>query len=217
MSRTKASQCFVHRQIDQLNYSKFCVCFVENTPFFPGHFDSFQIARSHIVFCLQPSANDDDEPASKARREGDAPHNTIPVQGSDVIEIADEENGSPQTSESHSDIKSEPPDFTHTMPADSTQEPDSKYSLDNETSRNLTNYLDNLMSAHGSGGGDKTSQAAGAPSSPAAAAGSSVLSHLAHLAPPKSEPPSWEQQQQFASGSSPDQPQQVGKILFIDL
>ena len=141
---------------------------------------------------------------------------TIPAQGENVIEIGDEED-SRSGRVSGSDVKTEPPDYPNTMPADSTQGPDSKYTLDNETNKNLTDFLDNLMTAHGArnegggaGGNGSTSQSAG--SSSPAAAGSSALSHLAQMASPKSEPPSWEQQQYGSSisGSSPlSQPQQV--------
>ena len=159
------------------------------------------------------------EPPSKMRLQGDMTQSTTPAQSANVIEIGEDSNSSSGNA-TGSNIKTEPPDYPNTMPADSTQEPDSKYTLDNETSKSLTNFLDNLMTAHGArseGDGGSTSHSAS--SSSPAAAGTSALSQLAQMASPKSEPPSWDQQQYGSSlsASSPmSQPQQVGYAsLFL--
>lgn len=155
------------------------------------------------------------EPPSKVRLQGETTPG--PAHGEGVIEIGDEDDSrSPQARVTDTDVKTEPPDYPNTMPADSTQGPDSKYQLDNETSKSLTNFLDNLMTAHGAGGGGSGSTSQTASNSSPAAQSSSALSHLAHMASPKSEPPSWDHQQQQQFDSPPmSQPPQVRENTLL--
>ncbi len=162
------------------------------------------------------------------RLEGDMTPKTTPADGNDpVIEIGDDEDTveydtQPKTSSAEgSNLKQEPPDFTNTMPADSTQGPDSKpYTLDGVTSKNLTDFLDNLMTAHGAGGSSSNPSQSTVGSS--ATAGSSALSQLAQMASPKVEPmSSWDQQQSaFPPSSQPgassvSSPPQVGSYSIL--
>ncbi len=168
------------------------------------------------------------EPPSKMRLEGDMTPTTTPADGNDpVIEIGDDEDTveyDTQTKTSNtegSNVKQEPPDFTNTMPADSTQGPDPKpYTLDGETSKNLTDFLDNLMTAHGTGGSSNKPSHSTVGSS--ATAGSSALSQLAQMTSPKVEATtSWDDQQSAfpPSSSQPgapslSSPPQVGSYFI---
>ena len=137
-------------------------------------------------------------PPSKVKREQPG-ENII----DDVIEIGDEDDTGAHTTQPDSlpPVKQEVPD----QPSSSTdpqqqQQQESKFTLDSETNKSLTDFLDNLMTQHDVGPGS------GSTSSNTAARGGTPLSQMSQMTP-KAEPINmpWEQPHPPVGYSSPGQ------------
>ncbi len=109
-----------------------------------------------------------------------------PGPGDSVIEIEDDEAESqtlsPDQGGPDSNVKQEAPD----VPSSSTDQPsETKFTLDGDTNKSLTDFLDNLMSQHEVGTGVTAASTSGQSSTP--------LSQMSQMTP-KAEPMSWDQQ-----------------------
>ena len=127
----------------------------------------------------------------------------------DVIEIGDDDEDSTahstaQPEDDQTAVKQEMPDQ---QPSSSTDTPpqrkdDSKFTLDSETNRSLTDFLDNLMTQHDVGPGSSSRRGSSTPAR--GGAGDASLSQMSHMTP-KAEPMSmsWEDDPPAAEYSSP--------------
>lgn len=136
-----------------------------------------------------------------------------PGPGDSVIEIEDDDTEthtmSPDQGGSDSTVKQEAPD----VPSSSTDQPsETKFTLDGDTNKSLTDFLDNLMSQHDVGSGGSAASTSGQ--------SSASLSQMSQMTP-KSEPLAWDQQggpgfssPQPGASFSPSQQSQVIILLF---
>ena len=120
----------------------------------------------------------------------------------DVIEIGDDDDSTAHTTQPDptTPIKHETPDQPSSSTDPQQQQQETKFTLDSETNKSLTDFLDNLMTQHDVGPGSSSS------SSNTPARGGTPLSQMSQMTP-KAEPINmpWEQPQAPMGYSSPGQ------------